>query len=172
MPYLLRAIYSNTKWEGKRFPPWLPAGELPSCIIKDLNANDNALSVWEIPDDKANLDSIIAAIASSYRKLFKNDFDYALLDVKYVDQISFNTKDAIGDTPYSEMNHYHRNLSNLTLNTVVRFASILQAYGLFDRMGWKKLEALIKDAHKNQQLDLEIVKPELKEQLILTTKLK
>lgn len=168
MPYFLRAIYSNTKWEGERFPPWLPQGELPSCIIKDLNADDNALSVWEIPDNKANLDDIITAIASSSRKSVKNDFDFALLDVQHVDQVSFNPTNAPGYTPYSEMNHYHRNLSNLSLNTVIRFAYLLHTYGVFDRMGWKKLTSLIKDANINQKLNLEIVQPELKEQLGLT----
>lgn len=165
MPYFLRAIYSNTKWEKTHFPEWLEDGDLPSCIIKDLNADDNALSVWEIRDDESNLPNVIVALASSTRKSVKNDFDYALLDVNYVDQINFKSSIKLGDTAYYEMNPYHRNLSNLSLNKVVYFAHLLFSHGKFDRMGWKKIEALIQDAHKNKKLDLKRVKPELKQQL-------
>ena len=168
MPYFLRVIYSNTKWEKAHFPPWLEESDLPSCIIKDLNADDNALSVWEIPDDKANLPDVITAVASSIRRSVKNDFDYALLDVDYVDEINFKSSIKLGDTPFYEMNPYHRNLSNLSINKVVYFAHLLCAHGKFERMGWKKLTSLIKDAHKNNKLDLNLVKPELKQQLGLS----
>jgi hypothetical protein len=165
MSYFLRAIYSNTKWEKTLFPSWLQDGDLPSCIIKDLNADDNALSVWEITDDEANLPNVITAIASSIRRSVRNDFDYALLDTKYVDQINFNPSIRLGDTPYNDMNHYHRNLSDLSINKVVYFAHLLFAHGKFNRMGWKKLQALIKDSINNNKLDLKLVKPELKQQL-------
>lgn len=168
MPYFLRAIYSNIKWEKTHFPPWVEEGDLPSCIIKDLNADDNALSVWEIPNDKSNLDDVITAVASSIRRSVKNDFDYALLDVDHVDEINFKPSIKLGDTPFDEMNPYHRNLSNLSINKVVYFAHLLRAHGKFERMGWKKLASLITDAHNNNKLDSNRVKPELKQQLGLS----
>jgi len=73
MPYFLRAIYSNIQWEKKQFPSWLKEGDLPSSIIRDLRADDNALSLWEIFDDKSNL--FLMKFINSILALFRIGFD-------------------------------------------------------------------------------------------------
>lgn len=55
MSYLLRAVHNRTNWDRPLFPEWVGTNDLPSCIVSDLQAEDNALSVWEILDDEANL---------------------------------------------------------------------------------------------------------------------
>ena len=167
MPYFLRAIYSNTKWEKVKFPSWLKEGELPSRIIRDLRADDDALSLWEIHDDKSNLLQVIAALASENR-LVKNDFDYALINKNHLDELSFTPSKKTIETAYLDGNIYHRDASNLSINNVVYFAYLLSKYGIFNRMGWKKIESRLKDAAKNKRLDLEKLKPELKKQLDLS----
>ena len=137
MPYFLRAIYSNTKWDKTQFPSWLKEGELPSCIIRDLRADDDALSLWEIHDDKSNLPQVIAALASE-RRLVKSDFDYALLNKNHLDELSFTPSKKTAETAYLDMNPYHHDVSNLSINKVVYFAYLLSKHGNFDRMGWKK----------------------------------
>ena len=169
MPYFLRAIYSNTKWEKTNFPSWLQEGELPSCIVCDLRADDNALSLWEISDDKSNLLDIIAAFVS-LRKDIKYDFDYALLSANLLDEPSFTSSKKPAKTAYRDMNHYHRDVSNLSINKVVYFAYLLSRHGKFDRMGWKDIEDRLKDAYTRGQLDLEKMKPQLKQQLGIPAK--
>ncbi len=164
MPYFLRAIYSNTRWERTEFPSWLQEGELPSCIVCDLRADDNALSLWEISDDKSELLDIIAAFVS-LRKDIKYDFDYALLNANLLDEPSFTSSKKPAKTAYLNMNHYHRNVSNLSINNFVYFAHLLSRHGEFDRMGWKDIEARLKEAYTRGQLDLKKMKPELKQQL-------
>jgi hypothetical protein len=164
MPYFLRAIYSNIKWDITQFPSWLKESDLPSCIIRDLRADDNALSLWEILDDKSNLLDIIAAFAS-LRKDIKRDFDYALLNANYLDELTFTPSKKPGRTAYHDVNHYHRNIPNLSINSVVRFAHLLSRHGEFDRMGWKDIENRLKEAHKKRQLDLDQMPQELKKQL-------
>jgi len=164
MPYFLRAIYNNINWDKTQFPSWLHEGELPSCIVIDLRADDNALSLWEISDDKSNLLDIIAAFVS-LRKDIKYDFDYALLDENYLDELTFTPSKKPAKTAYRDMNHYHRGVSNLSLNNVVYFAYLLNRHGKFDRMGWKEIETRLKEAYTRGQLDLKKMKTELKQQL-------
>lgn len=160
MPYLLRAIYNNVKWDKTLFPSWLTQGDLPACIIKDLKADDNALSLWEITDNKSNLLDIVAAFASlSLHR--QDDFDYALIDTKHLDELTFPISEEPAKTAYRDMNHCHRNLCNLSLNGVVRFAHLLSTYGEFDRIGWKRISAKLKQANARGQLDLAKMKPDL-----------
>ena len=168
MSYFLRVIYSNIKWDKTQFPSWLKEGDLPSCIIKDLRADNNALSLWEILDNKSNLLDIIAAFVSSSRDDIKSDFDYALLNAKHLDELTFPTSKEPASTAYRDINHYHRNVSNLSLNSVVRFAHLLSRHGEFDRMGWKEISARLKEAHKRGQLDLAKMKQRLMKQLGIT----
>lgn len=164
MPYFLRAIYNNTKWDKNQFPTWLAEGDLPSCIVRDLRADDNALSLWEIPDEETNLPQVIAALASN-RKILIDNFDYALLSTSYVDDVNFICSHKNGTTPYTDMNPYHRNLSNLSMQKLIYFAHLLCKYGHFRRKGWKELRALLLDAVNNNKLDLNKVPEELKQSL-------
>jgi len=167
MPYFLREVYSNTKWDKTQFPSWLKEGELPSCIVRDLRADDNALSLWEIHDDKSNLPHVIVALACR-RKSVKNDFDYALLDENHLDKLIFKPTKKTAKTSYRDMNPYHCDVPNLSINTVVYFAYLLSRHGKFDRMGWKDIETRLKDAYKRGQLDLAKMEPKLKQQLGLS----
>lgn len=167
MPYFLRAIYSNIQWEKTRFPTWLNQDDLPSSIIRDLRADDNALSLWEIPDNKSNLLDVSAALVS-LRNDIKQDFDYALLDAKHLDGLTFDASKEPGSTACLNVNHYHRNVPRLSLNNVVYFAYLLSRHGDFDRVGWKEISARLKKAHTDGQLDLKKMKPALKKQLGIT----
>ena len=166
MPYFLRAIYNNILWDKTQFPSWLKEDELPSCIIRDLRADNNALSLWEIPDsdNESNLLDIIAAFIS-LRGDIKYDFDYALLSSDYLDDISFMPIKNPARTPYTIFNHYHFDIPNLSLNQVVYFAYLLSRHGIFGRTGWKDILARLKEAHTRGQLDLRKMKPKLKKQL-------
>jgi hypothetical protein len=165
MPYFLRAIYSNIKWDRTRFPSWLKEGELPSCLIRDLRADDNALSLWEIQEDESNLPDVVAALVAAERKSVKNDFDYALIDEKHLDEIVLKPTKKIGKTPYGIINSYHYDIPRLSINSVVYFAHLLSRYATFSRMGWKDIQARLRQANEKGQLDLTNIEDKLKEQL-------
>lgn len=164
MPYFLRAINDRTKWDRELFPTWVGRDDLPSCIVKDLKADDNALSLWEIPDDETNLPQVITAIVSN-RYSWKDNFDFALLKTDYIDQINFTSISKEGTTAYSEINSFHRNLANLSMGKLLFFAHLLCNWGDFRRIGWKELRTLLLDARKNNKLDLDKVKSSLKKEI-------
>lgn len=164
MPYFFRAIYNNTKWDKSQFPTWLAEGDLPACIVRDLRADDNALSLWGIPDGEDNLPQVIAALAST-RKILKDDFDYALLNISHVDQVNFICLSENGTTPYVDINSCHRSLANLSTQKLVYFAHLLSQFGIFHRTGWKELRSLLLDAVNGNKLNLSKIPKELKQQL-------
>jgi len=164
MPYFLRAIYSNIEWDNPDYRSWLQGNELPSCIVRDLRADDNALSLWEISDDQSNLLDIIAAFVSLSNGI-KDDFDYALLSVNYLNEITFMPSRKPAITAYTNFNHYHHDIPNLSINQVVYFAYLLSRHGIFDRMGWKDIANRLKEAHTRSHLDLTKMKKRLKRQL-------
>jgi hypothetical protein len=166
MPYYLRAIYSNLEWDNPDYSSWLQENELPSCIVRDLRADDNALSLWEISDDQSNLLDIIAAfVSSSSRGLLKDNFDYALLSSNYLDDIRFMPIKKPARTPYTIFNDYHRDIPNLSLNQVVHFAYLLSRHGVFERMGCKEIKNRLEEARAKDQLELTQMKPGLKKKL-------
>lgn len=165
MPYYLRAIHSNLEWHNPDYSSWLQQNELPSCVVRDLRADNNALSLWEISDDQSNLLDIIAAFVSSSSHGLKDNFDYALLSSNYLDDISFTPIKSSGNTPYTIFNHYHCDIPNLSLNQVVYFAYLLSRHGIFERIGWKDIQNRLKEAHTKGQLDLNQIKSGLKKQL-------
>jgi hypothetical protein len=165
MAYLLRAIKNNIRWDKTQFPSWVPKEDLPSCITLDIQADNNAISLWEIPDDDAS--QIVIGIASK-RKIYQAYFDYALLDKSYIDEITFQCLTVDGETPYSAINTiYHRELSSLSINKLVYFAHLLSRNGRFVRMRWKEVHNLLLGAFINDRLDLKLVPDELKRQLVL-----
>lgn len=154
-------------WHNPDYSSWLRQNELPSCIVKDLNADNNTLSLWEISDNSSNLlDIIVAIVSSSANRSLKDDFDYALLSANHL-SISFTPIKVSGGTPYTPFNQYHCDIPNLSLNQVVAFAYLLSKHGTFDRMGWKDIKKRIQEACGNSQLNLAQVKKGIKQQLVI-----
>lgn len=164
MSYLLRAIYNRTNWDRTQFPDWVAKDDLPSCIVSDLQADDNALSLWEIQDGELNLSEVIIAVASK-QPGSRAYFDYALLKTDLVDDISLHLSRTDGDTPYLDANPHHRNLSNLSMHKLVYFAHLLCRSGKFHRTPWKEVRKSIMDAHKDGKLDVSRMRKGLKLEL-------
>lgn len=165
MSYFLRALYNNVFWEPDAFP-FLNQGELPSCITADLRADDNALSLWEIPDDKSNIPHVMAAIASRSRtSIEKKNYDYAIIEKDILESEFIKPRNSSSNTPYIDMNHYHFHIPELTLDDIVSFAKILAKYGDFDTVGWKGIISALEEARDNSRLDVSKMNKSLIQQL-------
>ena len=121
MPFVLRKI-NKGYWQ---IPNWLPVGDLQANVLKDLNAKDNRLSVWLVDDDLTNLDDVAVALASNSNQVDK--LDIALLKEEIVCKLGIEIEQALGKTPYTAANDWHRNLRDLSLLKCVGLA-----YGIFD----------------------------------------
>ena len=116
MALLLRTI-SNPKWA---LPDWIEAGEVPADVLSDLRPSGNTLSVWSVEPDRANLGSILAAVASARDRLDK--IDYTLIDEGLLQPIPIKCARSEANTPHLTANTAHRDLTELTVNKVARLA--------------------------------------------------
>jgi hypothetical protein len=115
---LLRKI-TKAKWYDA---PWLPAGDVPADALVDLRTQKNELSVWRVERDEANLNAVIAALASNKTDRVAN-LDYVLLEDEVVAALGIQCVKTDGDSPHTDANaRWHCDLIELTATKVVRLA--------------------------------------------------
>ena len=119
MPLILRKIEKGRWRTGPDLEdlPWLPAGEVQAQALLDLVPKDNRLSVWQLTDDRSNLDRILAALASARDGLFNVDF--AILDQRVLSDLSLPIEQVPGDSADEAANRtWHHDLVHLTVSRI------------------------------------------------------
>lgn len=96
--------------------------DVPIRCLDGLNVKKNALSVWHVFADKANLRRLIAALAVSGDHLDK--VDWILFDEAVPRNLGLTMVQSQGSTPDDHANqHWHRDIVDLTGRTLVNFGS-------------------------------------------------
>jgi hypothetical protein len=127
--------------------------------LGDLVTGNNNLSVWEVEDDKSNLDQVIIALAAT--REHATNLDYALFDKSLLLTIGIKLENNKGDTPYEKANNFHRDLVELTAKKIVKLTESILNSSHKERVLEKKILHLIRDAVNNQQIDKARLKPDL-----------
>lgn len=112
MPQFLLRI-TKRKWD-KLNVQWLRPNDIQADPLGDLSIIDGTLSVWYIEDDRSNLDLIVTALAATRERFDK--FEFGLFDQNVVDLVDVLVKIKPGDTPLENANHWHRDLTELTID--------------------------------------------------------
>ncbi len=162
MPLLLRLIRKN-RWYSDETPPWLQNGEIQADPLGDLVTGNNNLSVWEVEDDKSNLDQVITALAASHDSI--SNLDYSLFDKNSLSKIGIRVETSKGKTPYEKANNLHRDLIELTATKLVKLAEVMLRSSSRERVPEKQILILIKDAVNNQQIDEKMLKQNISAKL-------
>lgn len=163
MPLLLRKI-RRSKWHSSGTPPWLQNGEIQADALGDIRTDSNNLSVWEVEDDKSNLDQVITALAASCDSL--SNLDYSLFDKSSLSKIGIKAETNKGKTPYERANNLHRDLIELTATKIVKLAEVMLHSSSRERVSEKQILTLIKAAVNSQQIDITRLNPNLAKKLI------
>lgn len=150
MPLLLRAIRKN-RWYTSDTIPWLPEGEIQADPLGDLATGHNTLSVWQVEDDKSNLEQVITALAANRDTI--SNLDYALFDLELLSTIGIRVEVNEGATPYEKANHWHCDLVELTATKLVKLAKVMLISSSRERVLEKEILSLIKDAVQTGQID-------------------
>ncbi len=141
MPLILRKI-RKIRWY---LPPWLPEHDLQADALGDLSTKDNELSVWQINDDKANLERIIAALDAKCDSL--SNFDYAIFDQKILDENNIKLRRSDGISADEEANHlWHFDLYELSALKIVKLARDVLTEGEIKRIQEKEVGRFILEA--------------------------
>lgn len=144
--------------------PWLNfEKDVHADLLSDLTTSGNSLSIYEIEEDKSNLDHVIAAIASSRDNLA--NVDYAVFDGNIIKNLNIQLDPTIGTTPDTEVNNLHRDLKNLTASNLSGLAKEMRKRGQFNRKAPKGVIKLIKKGLDEGRIDKTKIKESLMKKL-------
>jgi hypothetical protein len=142
-PFLLRHI-DKRRWDrvGEEIP-WLPAGELPAAPLGDLKTTvDSVLSVWEIQEDRSNLEEVVAALAAT--RDTSDKYDYALFEMELLAVAGIRPESTRGNSADDTINdQWHRNLVELTSSKLVQLARSIYEHGSCERVPERRVNELI-----------------------------
>lgn len=139
MPFVLRKI-SRSKWY-KQGHPWLKSGELQADALTDLRTKDNSLSVWQIFDDKSNLDRVVTALATTVNRIA--NLDFALFNIEILGSLGIAANPTPGKSPDPVVNGWHLDLAELSANKVLVLAHAVSEHGVTNRVLEKRVLELI-----------------------------
>ena len=140
---------------------WLGNGEIQSDALRDLQTEDNTLSVYKV-DSGDDIARVVVAMAANRDNV--SNFDYAIFDDTALisSNVSFLQKN--GGTPDYEVNQLHHDVTNLTVLNVVQMAQAI-SQGERKRVSGKTLKAQMQLALEKDQLDPAKVKEKLLAQI-------
>lgn len=159
MGALLRAVRFR-RWD-RPDGEWLPAEQIHSDPLGDLNTVENKLSIWLV-DDELNLDRIATALAANREDLDK--IDCALIDEQILTAGGFSLKPSEGDTPDLVANKlWHRNVIELSGDGLVDLATVILENMTRKGYGREDIKGLIAQGLASKRIDYSKLKPKLKE---------
>jgi hypothetical protein len=141
----------------------MEVGDVPADALADLKTENNALSVWSVEPDHANLNLALAALASNRQRLAK--LDYTLIDEAILRSIPITWVSSEGKTPYSSANKtMHRDLTELTVQKIGRLALEMMPLRRV-RVPETEVKRLLLEALQSGALDRHLIVPTLLSEL-------
>ena len=162
MPLLLRKI-KKPRWNDTGDLPWLPKGSLPADPLADLNTQGNKLSVWQVADDKSNLEQILIALATTTEHTDK--MDYALLDQNLLAKIGVHISQVAGNSFYKDANVWHRNLVEMSADKVILLAKTIMQLSKRVRIPERKVLSLLQQAVDSGKVNRYDLHPDIEKKL-------
>ena len=112
MSQLLRKIKLKKWFPDDEVADWLEPDDIEADPIGDLATEQNALSLYEIRDDRSNLGRVIAALAANQRN--PREIEYALVNEEVLLTLGFEMEWSVGELPDPEVNAWHWELKRLS----------------------------------------------------------
>jgi hypothetical protein len=161
MPLLLRKI-NFEKWKPDeavqaQIDTWLPEDDIEGDPIGDLPTEDNALSFYEVDDDKTNVNQVIAALAAKVQN--PGEIAYALVAQKALIDLGYEIEERKGTTPDETVNNWHRDIIKLSckklyyLIKVIRDDKVAEITTSFE----SEVEEALRESLKAGKLDVKRV---------------
>lgn len=166
MARLLRKI-QKARWvtEGHQ---WLSSGDLQASALNDLKTEENALSVWELTPDDANLVRIVAALAAAGDHL--SHLDYVVFDADQVSELGIGVRNTEGASPDDVANRlWHRDLEGLSVKKLASLALGPLFRGERKRIQRPNVEIWLRGSLSSGCISADRLKPDLKVKLGVDT---
>jgi hypothetical protein len=127
---------------------------VPADPLGDLRTDNNELSVWEVADDLADLDDLIAAMASVFESL--SSCDVALVSEDSVLSRGIGWRSSRGHTRIARAEARHRDLHSLTGVDLVSIAEVFRR-GSFHMFEDREVAVRLAAAVNRRDLDVDVL---------------
>jgi len=151
MPYVRKI--RKARWHSVTC---LQIRDLQADVLADLNTQDNALSVWYVEENEANLKRIAAALAAECNTI--SNVDYVTFAEEDVARLNIKAIGKPGMTPDRTANAWHLDFAELAAQRLVELAYLLQVRGKRGRISEKDVLKLLASGLMTQQIDRTKVK--------------
>lgn len=125
MPLLLRTVRQN-RWLKDAAAPFLAIDDVPADPVCDLLTQQNLLSVWEVAEDRSNIERIVRAVAIGRDKIA--DMGYVVFDSGLLPNASIEIRENKGESLDEGANAWHRDLL-VSGNKLVALTKAILRYG-------------------------------------------
>jgi len=134
---LLRKIRQE-RWYAAKSSPDEP---LPADPLSDLNTRDDALSVWQVLANDANLEDIVVALAATFGRV--QNIDVVVIDEQAIRDIGIEVQPTQGHTPLAQAIGFHRELVRLRAQNLVDIGGAIREAGVFREFSAKEVAELL-----------------------------
>lgn len=121
--------------------------------VSDLPTKGNKLSVWQIDDDKSNLNQVLTAYAATFQQAPITHLEYVLFDQRLLSEAGIKLNQSRAETPDDRANVYHYNLIELSGTKLNILAKIILEHGEIDECLSKDLTMSLAKAIESKQIE-------------------
>jgi hypothetical protein len=155
VPLFLRKV-THAKWLLGKPPAWLEPHDIPADLLGDFRTTRNTISLYEIKDDRSNLERVAAALAANSQSL--SHFDYLLFDPPLLERVGLSSDVTKGGTPDAKVNEWHSDIVKVSGLKLIELIKLLLVQGELGRIQEKQVVKLIAKSMASDFIDLEKVK--------------
>lgn len=148
MPLLLRTVRQN-RWLKDAAAPFLANDDVPADPVCDLGTQQNLLSVWEVAQDRSNIERIVRAVAIGRDKIAS--MGYVVFDSGLLPAAGIEIRENRGTTLDEGANAWHRDLV-VSGNKLVALTKAILRHGESGTVLKKNLWQLVYEGIRDGQL--------------------
>lgn len=148
MKLFLRVVRQR-RWLRQPDDDWLEDGELKGDVLSDLKTQNGRLSVYTVSNE---MDMQRVAVSLAATRLDFSPMDYVVFSDSDLESWGITVRQTPGATPNSEVNNAHYELGRLTVDRLVRLATIISV-GEHRRILEKRIKILLHEAASTGQLN-------------------
>lgn len=163
MALCLRKLDRKAKWaDPQSDEPWLGANDLRADALRDLETEENKLSIWEV-NEEIPLPRILAALAAL--RDYVGKLEFIVFDSAVLDELGIVREHANGNTHDGGVNSRHIDLIQLTARKLSDFGARIRAAQKVERYLPKQVVPLIQDSVDRGYIQWNLLKPDVAEKI-------
>lgn len=148
MPLLLRTVRQN-RWLKDDAAPFLANDDVPADPFCDLQTRENLLSVWEVAQDRSNIERIVRAVAIGRHEIA--NMGYVVFDSGLLPAAGIEVRENQGESPDNGANAWHRDLV-VSGNKLVALTKAILRHGESGAVLKLRLRQLIEEGIRDGQI--------------------